>query len=82
MLRKFTSLVLALNFALMLNSTLVLSPLLADDLVSSNQIKPLVSFSPPPLITPMNALSHKVENQFDNSLHDYHSVTNLSLIHI
>ena len=76
MLRKFISFVLALNFALMLNSMLVLSPLLADDLANSNQIKPLVSFSPPPLITPMNALSHKVENQFDNSLRDYHSVTN------
>lgn len=51
--------------------------LMADDLASPNQVKPLVQFSPPPLITPQNALSSKLENQFDNSERNfYHSVTN------
>lgn len=49
----------------------------AEDLASPMQLKPHLQFSPPPLITPQNALSLKPENQFDNSHRDsYHSVTN------
>ena len=48
----------------------------AEDLASPSQTRALISFSPPPLITPMNSLSHKLENQFDATNRNYHSVTN------
>ncbi len=48
----------------------------AEDLASPSQTRALISFSPPPLITPMNSLSHKLENQFDATNRSYHSVTN------
>lgn len=60
-----------------LGSFCVINNVFADDLANPTQIKPLVQFSPPPLITPQNALSLKLENQFDNSHRNtYHSVTN------
>lgn len=48
-------------------SLLLSSVLLGEEnIAKSSQIKPLKEFSPPPLITPMNALSQNVENQFSN----------------
>lgn len=63
--------ILCIGFLISLNA------LMADDLASPSQFKPLLSFSPPPFITPNELLSHKIENQFDNTPRtSYHSVTN------
>lgn len=65
MLRKFLPIIFLLN---VLN---------ANDLALPTQFTPLISFSPPPFITPDTILSFKVENQYDNTPRmSYHSVTN------
>lgn len=57
--------------------TAFLNALIADDLALPTQFTPLISFSPPPFITPAQVLSFKVDNQYDNTPRmSYHSVTN------
>ncbi len=83
---SFTALIIRLNLALKPKAIAILvaflllavgaNSLVAEDLANPNQFQPLVSFSPPPIITPANALSHKLENQFDATKRGYHSVTN------